>query len=117
MPADPVYRISFVNQGNVYEIYASHVYPSDMFGFLCVESLLFGETSGVLVDPSEEKLKNEFNQVEKTHIPVHAVIRVDEVAKEGTAKIRDLGKDGGSVTPFPGSIFTPGMQPDISNKE
>ena len=37
MAADPIYRITFFNQGQVYEIYAKHVFQSDLWGFLEVE--------------------------------------------------------------------------------
>ena len=55
-----IYRISFVNQGDIYEIYARGVGQSGMMGFIEVSELLFGETSELLVDPSEERLKSEF---------------------------------------------------------
>ena len=117
MNSEPIYKVSFMNQGNVYEIYAVHTYPSDMFVFLCVEKILFDENSGVLVDPSEEKLKAEFKGVERTHIPIQAIIRVDEVDKQGTAKIKEVGEGANKVTAFPGSAFPVGNTPDFSNKE
>ena len=36
------YRVMFVNDGRVYEIYARRVSHSAMFGFVEVEGLLFG---------------------------------------------------------------------------
>jgi len=63
----------------------------------------------VLVDPSEERLKSEFAGVKRTHIPLQAVVRIDEVEKEGTNKIVSLAGTQGNVTPFPmqpGSLGT-----------
>ena len=60
MASEPIYRITFFNQGQVYEIYARHVFQSDLWGFLEVEEFMFGERSQMIVDPAEEKLKNEF---------------------------------------------------------
>lgn len=94
-----VYRITFTNQENTYEIYARHVGESDMFGFLEIEEFVFGETTQLLIDPSEERLKTEFSGVKRTYVPMHAVIRIDEVEKEGVAKIHD--KKGTNVTAFP----------------
>ena len=51
----------FHNQGKVYEIYAQNVHHSVMFGFIEVEKLLFGEKTSVVVDPTEENLKNELS--------------------------------------------------------
>ena len=57
------YRITFMNQGKVYEIYARGVHQSAIFGFIEVEKIVFGEKSALLVDPTEEHLKNEFEGV------------------------------------------------------
>jgi len=95
-----VYRITFVNRDRIYEIYARHVGASGIPGFVQVGELLFGERSSVVVDPSEESLRSEFKGVKRTHIPVHAVMRIDEVEKPGPARISEAGS-GGNVTPFP----------------
>lgn len=101
-----VYRIVFVNQGKVYEIYAEGVGQGSLFGFVELEGLLFEERSDVVVDPSMEKLKSEFQGVERTYVPMHSVIRIDEVSKQGSARISDT--EGGNVTPFPFPVYTPG---------
>lgn len=98
--ATSVYRILFINQTQVYEIYARELYQSDLYGFVEIEELLFGERSQLVVDPGEEKLKNEFAGVPRSYIPIHSIIRIDEVEKEGVAKIRDA--KGGNVAQFPG---------------
>ncbi len=91
--ADPVYKVIFQNQNEVYEVYARHVYQSDMYGFIEIEEFVFGERSQMIVDPSEEKLKNEFNDVTRSYIPMHALIRIDEVEKEGIARISEFSGD------------------------
>ena len=104
MPENKIYKILFHNQGKVYEIYAKNVHHSAMFGFIEIEKLLFGEKTTVVVDPTEENLKNEFNGVERTYIPMHSIIRIDEVKKQGTAKISDGNDKSGNIMPFP--IYT-----------
>ena len=76
-----IFRVAFINQGKVYELYAETVHQAEVYGFIEIEGLIFGETSSVVIDPSEEKLKNEFGGVRRTLVPVHAVIRIDEVEK------------------------------------
>ena len=93
-----VYKVMFVNQEETYEIFARHVYPSEMYGFVEVEEFVFGERSQLLVDPGEEKLKAEFAQVKRSYIPMHSVIRIDEVEKEGVAKVI---KGGSAVSQLP----------------
>lgn len=105
-----LFRISFHNQGKVYEIYAKRVYQGELWGFIEISGLSFEETSTVLVDPAVERLRSEFKGVERTLIPIQAVIRVDEVEKEGPARVLDLG-EGGKVTPFPGTTYPPRIDP------
>ena len=94
-----IYKVTFLNQGKVYEVFVKQVYQSDLYGFIEIEDYVFNERSQVLVDPSEERLKTEFTGVRRSFIPMQAVIRIDEVEKEGIAKISD--SKGDKVTPFP----------------
>lgn len=104
-----IYKIQFHSQGKLYELYAREVTQSSMYAFIEVADIIFGEKSKLVVDPSEEKLKQEFASVNRTYIPLHSVIRIDEVDKEGVNKIIEgTGqKDGGNVAAFP----MPPLQP------
>ena len=106
-----VYRIVFHSHGKVYELYARSVSHGELYGFVEVGEIIFGERTAILVDPSEEKLKSEFEGVQRTYVPFHAVIRIDEVRREGAAKIIELGESG-NVTPFPVPMYpTSGDKP------
>jgi len=106
MSARKIYKIVFMNQGKVYEIYARSVGHGSMFGFVEVEQLVFDERSSVVVDPSQEKIKSEFAGVKRTWLPMHSVVRIDEVDKQGSSKISKL--EGGNVAQFPIPVYTPG---------
>jgi hypothetical protein len=95
-----IYRVLFINQGKMYELYARSIYQGELYGFIEVEELIFGERSSVLINPAEEKLQNEFAGVKRTFIPMHYVVRIDEVEREGVSKIRPV-EGGDNVTPFP----------------
>ena len=107
MSKDTLYRVAFFSRGEIYEIYVKELYQSDLYGFIEVEELVFGNRAQVVVDPSEEKLKAEFSGVSRSFIPMQAVLRIDEVEKVGTPKITTA--TGGTVTPFPsqGSPISP----------
>lgn len=98
-----MFKVIFYNQNQVFEVYARAIYQSEMYGFVEVEEFVFGERSHVVVDPSEEKLKTEFANVKRSYVPLHSIIRIDEVEKEGAVKISEV-KGADKVTPFP----TPG---------
>ncbi len=96
----PVYKVIFHNQGKVYELHASNVSQGAMYAFVEIEGIIFGNHTELVVDPSEEKLKDEFAGVKKTYVPMHSIIRIDEVSKQGANKIVDSDMSG-NITPFP----------------
>ena len=106
MTKETLYKVVFMNQGQVYEVYARSVGQGSLFGFIEIEELVFGERSSIVLDPSEEKIKSEFNGVKRTFLPMHAIIRIDEVDKQGTSKISKF--ESGNVTQFPVPVYTPG---------
>ena len=101
MPLRKLYKVLFHSHGKVYEVYAKKVTASELYGFVQVSDLSFGsQENSMLVDPAEEKLKEEFAKTRSLHLPMHAVVRVEEVEERGIAAIRDAGS-GEKVTPFP----------------
>jgi len=98
-----LYKVSFINQDKVYEVFAKQVYESDLYGFLAIEEIVFGTQSEVVVDPSEEKLKAEFESVKRSFVPFHAVIRIDEVKKQGVSKIKNY-EAGNNIASFPSAL-------------
>lgn len=105
MPSKPIYKVLFLNQGKVYEIYARNVSHGSLFGFVEVEKLVFGTRSTVVVDPAEERIKSEFEGVKRTYLPLHSVLRIDEVEKQGVSKITNV--EGSNVAQFPVTMYSP----------
>ena len=106
MSKKPIYKVIFHNQGKIYEIYSRNVQQGAIFGFIEIEKLVFGEKNALVVDPTEENLKSEFNHVTRTYIPMHSVVRIDEMDKQGTAKVTDFDDNGKNIMPFP--LYTKG---------
>ncbi|MCP4301089.1 MAG: DUF1820 family protein [Gammaproteobacteria bacterium] len=106
MSSKQLFKVVFMSQGQVYEIYARHVGHGELFGFVEVEELVFGERTTLVVDPSEEKIMSEFENVRRTYLPMHSIIRIDEVDKQGVSKISKI--EGGNVAQFPLPVYTPG---------
>ncbi|GMR14917.1 MAG: DUF1820 family protein [Gammaproteobacteria bacterium] len=97
---EKLYRVAFLNHGKVYELFCSGVCSSGLLGFVEVSGLVFGEKDSLVIDPTEEKMRDEFDGVEILHLPMHSVLRVEQVRKKGQAVIRDR-ESGEKVTPFP----------------
>ncbi len=105
MGTKPIFKVIFMNQGKVFEIYARSVSHGTLFGFVEVEKLVFGSRSTVVVDPSEERIQSEFAGVTRTFLPMHSIVRIDEVEKQGTSKITTA--EGSNVAQFPMPIYAP----------
>ena len=101
MKKNNVYKIIFIQLGEIYEVFANQIYQSDMYGFIEVEDYIFNKDKQLVVDPTSEKLKNEFSQVQRSYIPMNAIIRIDEVNETGDAKIKE---NKSQVSPFPLNI-------------
>jgi hypothetical protein len=109
MAASHIFKVQFVREGKVWEIYARKVTHGGLFGFIEVEDFVFGERSSVVVDPGEEKVKAEFTGVKRTWLPMHSVLRVDEVRKSGVSKITNF--EGTNIAQFPLTMVPAGPEP------
>ena len=90
-----IYKVVFVQLGEVYEIYAESIYQSDMYGFIEVEEYIFDQNSQIVLDTSEEKLKNEFPSLRiKTNLGFESANSQFKKADKSGAKIAlILGKE------------------------
>jgi hypothetical protein len=112
MAKQALYKVVFVNQNQVYELYVRQIFQSDLYGFIEIEEYVFGERTAMIVDPAEEKLKTEFADVKRSFIPLHAIIRIDEVEKEGPVRMTDV-KSGSNIT----HLSFPTAAPRTPNRE
>ena len=66
MSKEKIFKVTFMNQGKVYELHAREVVQSGLFGFIELGDFVFGESATIVIDPSEEKLRSEFENVRST---------------------------------------------------
>lgn len=99
-----MFRIQFISNGERYELFVRELSQGALFGFVEIGDFVWDTHTSLVLDPSHEKLKSEFEDVKRTYIPMHNVLRIDEVKKQGSAKITQLSD---KVTAFPGPIYTP----------
>lgn len=100
MTAKTLYRATFLKHGKVYELFCSSVDSTSMWGFVELSGLLFDSREAVVVDPVEERMRDEFEGVESLFLPMHSVLSIERVSKRGKSAIRDR-ESGEKVTPFP----------------
>lgn len=95
-----IFRVSFHSHGKVYQLHAERVSQAELYGFIEIADLLFDEHTSIVIDPAEEKLKAEFAHTNRIILPMHAVMRIDEVEKRGQNMIFEA-EDKSNVMPFP----------------
>jgi hypothetical protein len=95
-----LYKVIFLNNGKVYELFSEGVTTSGLWGFIEISDLVFDTEHGLVVDPTEEKMRQEFESARVLHLPIQSVLRVEEVDERGQCLIRDR-ESGEKVTPFP----------------
>lgn len=77
---DYIYRVIFKQDDQRCQLYAQYICEESLMGFLEVESLIFSpDSSSLIVDVKQEELKQQYKGVKRTYIPMHTVIRVDEI--------------------------------------
>ena len=96
-----LYKVTFLNAGKIYEIYARQVASGALWGFTEVRELVFDLKEGLVVDPTEERLRDEFAQIRALHLPMQSIVRIEEVEAKGPTAIRDAATGEKVVTPFP----------------
>jgi hypothetical protein len=101
MPPKKLYKVTFLNAGKVYELYARRVGSGALWGFTEVTDLVFDVNEGMVIDPTEERLRDEFAHTQVLHLPMHSLVRIEEVDRKGQLAIRDAATGEKVVTPFP----------------
>jgi hypothetical protein len=96
-----IFRVSFFNNGKVYQLHAQQVSQDELYGFISVSDMLFDEHTTVVIDPAEERLKSEFDGVRRLMLPMHSIIRIEEVEQRGQNKILEIDGKASNITPFP----------------
>ncbi len=100
MNDNTLYKVVFFSQSKVYELYAQDVFSSEIYGFIYIADLVFDQNKSIVIDPAEDKLRDEFENVNVLHLPLQSIIRIEEVKKKKSCKIREI-KQGENISQFP----------------
>ena len=100
------FKVTFTHNGEVYQVCAGSVGPSDLYGLIEIAEFQFPQ-SGLVYNPGEERLRKEFEGIRRTWVPYHAIIRIDEVSDNRAEEIKivplHLKKDEPVIPP----VFNP----------
>ena len=101
MASKKLYKVTFFNAGKIYELYARHVASGTLWGFTEISDLVFDINEGLVVDPTEERLRDEFANTRTLHLPMQSIVRIEEVDRKGHTAIRDAATGEKVVMAFP----------------
>lgn len=88
----PTWRVRFRSEDRVLEVYCRKVEQGELFGFIEISGFVWGRKSEIIVDPTEQEVRNEFSGVSSALLPMHSIVRIDLVEKSGRAKVVSLGE-------------------------
>ena len=109
---DYIYKVVFKQDDKHCELYAKYICEESLMGFLEVESLIFSSNNpGIIVDVQQEELKQQYKGVKRTYIPIHTVIRVDEI-KASECQLSTNASPADNIT-----YLDPAVKKDLSHQE
>ncbi|MDH4224224.1 MAG: DUF1820 family protein [Deltaproteobacteria bacterium] len=90
------FRITFTNETSqeeeLYQVSARNVSASDMYGLVEISEFIFPENK-LIHSPGEERIRREFQSINRTWIPYHAIIRIDEINDSTVTELKVVGFD------------------------
>ena len=101
MASKKLYKVTFHNAGKIYELYARQIGSGALWGFTEISELVFDVNEGLVIDPTEERLRDEFAHTRVLHLPMQSIVRIEEVEKKGQSAIRDAATGESVVTVLP----------------
>ena len=81
------YKVSFTRDQELYQICARRVQASDLYGLIEISEFVFPE-SKLVFNPGEERLRREFAGIQRTFLPYHTIVRIDEVFDSQESEIK-----------------------------
>jgi len=100
MSSSPVYKVIFLNHEQIIELYARSIFQSDLEGFVEIEEF-FLKGNNADKEDGESKLQEEFKGVKRSYLPMHNIIRIDEVERQGNTKGETVADSQNKVMKFP----------------
>ena len=98
---ESVFRVVYQVQGQKKILYARYISEESLMGFIEAEALLTAADKKDLPESLDiENLNAEFESVARTYLPMHAIIRIDELIKENEA-MKSTENTSCNVSHFP----------------
>jgi hypothetical protein len=85
------FKVSFTRDQELYQVCARQVRASDLYGLIEISEFVFPERK-LVFNPGEDRLRREFEGIQRTFLPYHTIVRIDEVldSEESESKIVPL---------------------------
>lgn len=75
-----LYRVRFMTKEDVkpVEVVVKRVVSSEFLGLIMLEDFVFSDTKQHVLLPSEDKIRRQFTDTRRLHIPYHNILSIEE---------------------------------------
>jgi hypothetical protein len=109
----PLYRVVFTQEDKIYEVYAQSLSEESLMGFIEIEEfVLDAESTSPTQESTEDYLKSEFAGVKRSYIPMHMILRIDEMEVQGV-KVEKNPSNQDNIHQFPSKHKKPVTKKDV----
>ncbi|MBI3992395.1 MAG: DUF1820 family protein [Candidatus Lambdaproteobacteria bacterium] len=81
------YKVTFSSENELYQVCARNVSTSDLLGLIEIGDFIFPQNK-LVYNPGEERIRREFEGIQRTWIPYHAIVRIDEISDSRESEIK-----------------------------
>lgn len=86
-----LFKVTFTNEKHeAMQLYAEDVNSAEMLGFIEASGLVFIDSSDLIINPEDDKLKKLFKDTSRVLFPINSVVRVEEVMLDRNTPILQI---------------------------
>lgn len=104
---DIIYRVIFTHLDQIYTLYSKGVSEETLVGFIEVDGILSIQRERDMVGDTKdiEMLYDKMDGVKRTYIPMHAIVRIDELTHQYYKNTLKNAQEPAMIRPIHGGKF------------
>lgn len=105
-----IYRVTFSQGEQICQLYSRFVLEESLIGFIELDELIFDEQKYLDVEQGDSissEMKQQFQGVERTYIPVNSILRIDELLRKDVRKPTKREPTIASISTLKSNVGTP----------
>ena len=107
---EPLYKVKFIQQEVVVELIAKYISEESLMGFIEIEDIIFPGSGEPFA--TDEKYREEFFGIERCYLPLHTLLRIDELSTATEKVVGEVKYKKNNVRRIPLRNPPPNNNPD-----